>query len=131
MTIRTAPMATGANALPLSTLAAMVNRKINVPISSTAYFRPAAGAAGAAGAGDTSAAVREASGGTLVSVMMSMTSTLVLATGTCRQGQRPSALPAGWTLDLPASCNTPSATTAAKADSGSPPELPVQPRGEG
>src|SRR6201747_3000550 len=124
MTIRTAPMATGANALPLSTLAAMVNRKINVPISSTAYFRPAAGAAGA---GDTSAA----SGGALVSVMMSMTSTLVLATGTCRQGQRPSALPAGWTLDLPASCNTPSATTAAKADSGSPPELPVQPRGEG
>src|ERR1700710_2805011 len=128
MTIRTAPMATGANALPLSTLAAMVNRKINVPISSTAYFRPAAGAAGA---GDTSAAGGEASGGALVSVMMSMTSTLVLATGTCRQGQRPSALPAGWTLDLPASCNTPSATTAAKADSGSPPELPVQPRGEG
>src|SRR3978361_2227301 len=114
MTIRTAPMATGASALPLSTLAAMVNRKINVPISSTAYFRPAAGAAGAAGAGDTSAAGGEASGGALVSVMMSMTSTLVLATGTCRQGQRPSALPAGWTLDLPASCNTPSATTAAK-----------------
>jgi len=30
-----------------------------------------------------------------------------LATGTCRQGQRPSALPAGWSLCIPASCNMP------------------------
>jgi hypothetical protein len=30
-----------------------------------------------------------------------------LATGTCRQGQRPSALPAGWTLRIPASLTMP------------------------
>lgn len=30
-----------------------------------------------------------------------------LAAGTCRQGQRPSAFPAGWTHCIPASCNTP------------------------
>jgi hypothetical protein len=42
MTIRAAPMASGANALPLSTLVATVKTRKNVPMSSTAYFRPAA-----------------------------------------------------------------------------------------
>src|SRR5437763_10111463 len=73
MTIRAVPMASGAHVLALSTLAAMVNKKRNVPISSTAYFRPAAAAAG----GPTSAATGKASGGASVCVMMSMTSTVV------------------------------------------------------
>src|SRR3982074_1075673 len=68
MTIRAAPMASGASALALSTLAAMVNRKMNVPMSSTAYFRPAVGAEGT-----TSAAAGEASGAASVCLMMSMT----------------------------------------------------------
>src|SRR2546421_58265 len=56
MTISTAPMANGASVLAPSTLAAMVNKKMNVPISSTAYLRPAAG-------GPTPAAARGTSGG--------------------------------------------------------------------
>src|SRR5947209_12033752 len=72
MTIRAVPMSSGPHVLALSTLAAMVNKKRNVPISSTAYFRPAAAAGG-----PTSTATGEASGGASVCVMMSMTSTVV------------------------------------------------------
>ncbi len=36
-----APAASGVNALPLNTLAATVNTRKNVPISSTTYFRVA------------------------------------------------------------------------------------------
>ncbi len=75
-------MATGANALPLSTLAAMVNRKMNVPISSTAYFRPAAGRT-------TSAVTEEASGGASVCVMTSMTSEIRLAQRRMSSGPAP------------------------------------------
>jgi hypothetical protein len=49
MTMRVTPMATGANGLPLNTLAPTAKVRKNDPISSTAYFRAAVGAAATAG----------------------------------------------------------------------------------
>src|SRR5712675_591423 len=43
MTIKTAPMASGASGLPLATAAPTVNTRKNVPIASTAYRTPTRG----------------------------------------------------------------------------------------
>jgi hypothetical protein len=95
-------MASGANALALSTLVAIVNTRKNVPMSSTAYFRPATAAAGT-----TAAATGEASGGASVYVMMSMTSRVVsqrapVVRGNAHLRSRPAGV-----FCIPASCNMP------------------------
>src|ERR1700758_1711881 len=67
MTIRTAPIPSGAKGLALPTAAPTVNTRKNVPIASTAYFTPARGPTGSGacsrmnawvGAGDATMALR-------------------------------------------------------------------------